>query len=77
LGVADAACLGDLVGAALLVTRAGATSRRELAMAAASLYGVPILGAVIIGVEGFASIEARRTAEVVARKPTSVALARR
>jgi len=78
LGVADAPCLGDLLGGVLLVARAGRTSRRELAMSASALEGVKIVGVVLTGVEGFASLESRRTEEVLARKPVfSTALATR
>jgi capsular exopolysaccharide synthesis family protein len=77
LGIADAPCLADLVGAAMLVARAGKTSRRELGAAAATLGGVPIIGCVLNGIERFASIEVRRAAEVVARPQLSTALCRR
>jgi tyrosine-protein kinase len=77
LGVADAACLADLIGGALLVARAGRTSRRELAAAAAALRGVKIVGCVLTGVETFASFESRRAEQVVARKQISTALVTR
>jgi receptor protein-tyrosine kinase len=77
LGVADAACVADLVGAALLVARAGRTSRRDLAAAATALRGVKIIGCVLTGVETFASLESKRAAQVVARKPMTTALAAR
>jgi capsular exopolysaccharide synthesis family protein len=77
LGVADAACLSDLIGAALLVARAGRTSRRELAAAAAALRGVKIIGCVLTGVETFASIESKRAEQVVSRKQVTTALATR
>ena len=77
LGVADAACLADLLGAVLLVARAGHTSRRELAAAAAALRGVKIIGCVLTGVETFASLEAKRAEQVAARKPMITALATR
>jgi len=77
LGVADAACLADIIGGALLVARAGRTSRRELAAAAAALRGVRIVGCVLTGVEAFASLESKRAEQVVARKPMTTALATR
>ena len=77
LGVADAACLADMLGGVLLVARSGKTTRRDLAAAASALRGATIVGCVLTGVEGFASLESRRAAEIVARRPVTLALARR
>jgi capsular exopolysaccharide synthesis family protein len=77
LGVSDAACLGDLLGGALLVARAARTTRRDLAAAAATLEGIAVLGAVLLGVDRRSCPEADRAEEVLSRRPTSIALARR
>jgi capsular exopolysaccharide synthesis family protein len=77
--VIDAACLGDLVGGALVVARAGRTRRRDLRAIEQALDGVPLVGCVLTGVSpGANSPSSRRgTAPSVRIAPGALALAKR